>query len=477
MGRFANAWTALWQPSGTTAAKAAPTGIAGWGGWFDPSAPAPLPPQSKMDYARLAGNLSDNATVAVCLAWIRDNFPTARLQLGTCNDETGEFEAVEKHPALDVVNGQPNPWWTWRQTWGATCDALKVDGNAFWLIAGGSPFEIYWIPNAHMQVYGSRSVPIDHYLYRGFDGSVIPYPPEQIIHFRDGIDPVRPVMGLSRLKRAIRSIAGLNAAESYTAAVLRNSHAGKLLVPKEIGTVASDAGSGATLEEAEANAARRKFRMNYVGEGAGSVDVATIPFDLVDLGMGPEEMALDRILDRPEAIVSAMLGVPSLVTGLPAGDSARTYSNLEQAQKMAWLNGLVPMQDLMAETLTQHLLPHFPATDGLEFRWDRRKIDALAEQANDKVTRAVQLRTDSGRGPIATLNEARNEVGLPPVPGGDLSPLEEAEEQTRRLTEVARQSMTPGQGPGQDPDGDANAETNEKNPQVDEEETTNDSAA
>ena len=390
-----------------TSARVDPRGIRsaiptawGWQNWLSGTGYNPPSPQARLDYYRLAGDLSTNSVVAICLAWIRDNFPQGRLRVGSEVD--GEFVPIEDHPLASLFRSRPNPVWTWRQLWGATSDAYKVDGNAYWIKArddSGLVRELYWVPNDWIRIHTDDSGYIDSYIYTPGRTAMaasqsigIKYDPVDVIHFRDGIDPRNPAVGISRLKRVIRNVAGYNAGETYTAAILRNSGiSGVVLIPKEsLGAIPED-----SPDEAAMSAARRRIRAQSVGESAGDVVALSLPVDVGKMGESPESMMLDRIMDRPEAIICAAMGVNALVTGLPASDASRTYSNLGEANRMAWENSIIPMQQMIAETLQDGLSWEFDLPEGAIIRFDNSKVESLSENADARAARAESLFTST----------------------------------------------------------------------------------
>ena len=376
----------------------------------------PAAPQSKLDYYRLAGDLSTNSVVAVCLAWIRDNLPQGRLCVGTEVD--GEFEPDEANLLYRLFSTAPNPFQSWRQVWGATSDAWKVDGNAYWIKArdnDGLVQELYWVPNDWIRVQVDSMGAVVRYIYTPGRTAIqapqsvgIPYDPADVVHFRDGMDPRNPVMGISRLKRVIRNVAGYNAGETYTAAILRNSGvSGIALVPKEVtGAIMED-----TPDEASMSAMRRRLEYGTTGEDAGRPISLNLPVDIAKLGESPESMMLDRIMDRPEAVICAALGVNALVTGLPASDASRTYSNIEEANKLAWENGILPMQQIFAGAIKDALGPEFDLPPEYTVRWDNSKVEALNENADSRAARAQVLFTST----LYPRNKALQSCGFDPV--------------------------------------------------------------
>lgn len=383
-----------------------------------------LPPGARLDYAREAGPLHLNQVVAIGLGWIYDQMPSARLRVGTIDGDG--MEAVESHPLYDLTK-RPNPYFSWQETIGSTAGDFKVDGNAYWIKARdgngrGVIREIYWVPNCQVTVVGSGDPmrPIDRYdVILG--GTTTSYDPQDVVHFRDMPDPVNPLLGLGRIKRQLRAVAGLNAGDTLTAAALRNAHTGIVLVPKTDNIAYDVAGSPeAAALEAEARATKRAFG----GEGFGGVRKANLPVEYVRVGYTPQELTLDTILDRPEAFLAASMGLNSLVLNLPSSRDTRTYSNYAEARKAAWEDGIVPMQDAFAGAIqTQLLFVGDPATgvpyaefgdpEGTECWWDRSRVAALQEDAENKATRAVMIYNAGG---VVDAEWVRSELGieLPP---------------------------------------------------------------
>jgi HK97 family phage portal protein len=371
------------------------------------------PPGAKHDYVREAGDLWRNSAVAVCLGWLQDNFPSARLQVCRVREDQPD-EPIPGHPLVQLLR-RPNPSYSARALWAATVLSYKVDGNAYWIKARGSggygqPLELWYEP--HWNIYpnwdiGGRNF-ITGYVLRRSGTAPTLLKPSDVVHFRDGLDPYNPRLGLSRLKMVIRNVAGMNAAESYTAAILRNMGVPPVLFMPEDGDV--------ELDEPTEIKLREKYQEQTSGENAGRAFGVNFRVHMERLGLSPEDLALGQILDRPEATICAALGVPPMVVGLAVGTKQRTYSNLKEADSQAWNNGLVPMQDALAEDgLYTQLLPDFGPTDGLVVKWDRSRVAALQEDRGELARTATAIY----QGGYATKNEAREVMGLPPVEGGD----------------------------------------------------------
>lgn len=449
-----SAWKALWGGDDVKASGERPVFMGRYFSRIPGQGIVGIAPGAQLDYTRLAGELRDNGVVAICLRWLRKQVPQGVLKLGRLNPEINGYDPVDNHPAAAILR-RPNPSWSWNGTLGGLSDSLGVDGNGYLLkvrgMNGSGPVrELYWAPNDQIQVQPDPSQnpkrPVLHYYFRNAGAAWEPWRPEDVIHFRDGIDPKFPWMGISALKRQVRAIAGLNAGESYTASVLRHGHAGKVLVPKEAVTV----GFGdESPDEVALRAERDRILRQSTGENGGRIAIATTPLDTLDLGDGPEQMLIDRILDRPESMVVAATGLNTLVLNLSSSDSTRTFSNKAEASREAWEHGVIPIQDIIADDLTHQLLfwtdeagktvAEWGDREGLEFFWDRQHVAALREDSNERAQRTTTLFTSTAM----PRNRALAEGGYDPIEDeeqgeayyGDPSPT--AQEQAEEAQETA----------------------------------------
>lgn len=453
------AWKALWGDNAMKASGERPVFMGRYFSRIPGQGIVGISPGAQLDYVRLAGELRDNGVVAICLRWLRQQVPQGQLKLGKFNPEDNGYETVDGHPVYAILK-RPNPSWTWNATIGGLVDSLVTDGNAYLLkvrgMAGSGPVrELYWAPNDQIQVQPDPSQnparPILHYYFRNAGAVWEPWQPEDVIHFRDGIDPKFPWMGLSTVKRQIRGIAGLNAGESYTASILRHGHAGKVLVPKESITVGF---GGESPDEVALRAERDRLIRQTTGENGGRLAIATTPLETLDLGDGPEHLLLDRILDRPESLVVAATGLNTLVLNLTSSDSTRTFSNKAEASREAWEHGVIPIQDVIADSLTHQLLywtdkngktvAEWGDSEDLEFFWNRQHVAALREDANERAQRTMTLFTST----VMPRNRALAEGGYDPIDDeeqgeayyGDPSPL--AREQTEEAQENTAEQQT-----------------------------------
>lgn len=436
---------------GTSSPPEPPRFGGGWGGWWNGMAPG-----ARFDYGVAAGDFNANGVVAVCRRWIRINAAAGpRLCVGTCDPDTGEYDPDADHPLVASLK-RPNPFMSWAEVIGNLAWELAYPGYTYLLKArprlnrSDAPREFYFASHREVAVEwakpGDRR-PVRGYWYSGAGRDRQWYEPEDVVHFRNGSDPLNPWQGHSELAAQVRNVYALNCGEGATAAAIRNGHKATLISPKE--------GMGGPWDENTSNTIKRVLRSDSSGESYGGIAGNPTPFDVHTIGFSPEEAMLDRILDRPSAMVVAALGLNELILGLPGSATTRTYSNLEEAYKQAFETGLLPLLAIIADGLQQSCLgfnvdaagnpipPDFG--DGSDEAWfDVSEIPALQEAADSRSVRAIQEWINDG----LTWDEFRDALGRKPVGparGGDLFYSELG---MRRAEAVA--GMTQGEGGGVD---------------------------
>lgn len=380
-------------------------------------------------------DLAANSVVALALGWLRRNVHKGRIVTGT-EKADGTYAEAPGHPLTELLR-RPNPVDSWKTTIGATGDCLSVDGNAYWLKArnrmDGGVEEVYWVPNHQVEVVPETdpaaeavSGPVRGYWHSAGLRSRF-YPPADVVHFRAGVDPYCRYKGVSDLKRQVRNGASIDFAERATAAVLRNLHSGGFLTPKEVvGGVPQG-----SPDEAEMDRIHRRIEQGTEGENLGRIGKCSLPLDFVATGHDVDQLGLMWIRDWPAGMILAALGLNMLVLNLPGSQNVSTFANKGHAKREAWEDGVIPLQDLIADEVEAQLLPDFPATQADSVWWDRKDVEALKEDATERAQRQ-QLVAD-----IATVNERRGMVDLKRVDGGDETPVEKADRAAERAQSIA----------------------------------------
>lgn len=347
-----------------------------WGGW------GTILPRTRFDYAREVGDGSGSSVVMAICAWIARTFPEAPLQV---LDAKGEV--VPAHPLLDLLDN-PNPFYDGLLLWMATLIDYTVSGNAYWLKvrgAYGRVVELWYAPQWMIQPRwpADGSAYIDHYDYVPL-ARPIRVEPEDIVHFRFGIDPNNTRKGLSPLASVLREIFTDDEAANFTGSLLRN-----LGVPGVI--ISPDTNDGGMTPE-EAEGVKAKFEQKFGGDQRGRALVLEGPAKVAVLSFSPDQMNLKELRRIPEERVAAVLGIHPMVVGLGAGLDRSTLNNMEEARQAAYESNIIPTQRILGSALRRQLLRDFsdPARHKIGFDLSEVRVlqpdqDALYTRLNKAV--------------------------------------------------------------------------------------------
>lgn len=382
-------------------------GVGGIGSFFR------LLPGSGYDYRAEAGWLHDNSIVLTCINWAARTMMEAPLVVQRQLSD-GSFKTIAGHP-LEAPLRRPNTYYDRSTLWAGTLLSEMTDGNSYWYRLqdrAGRTAGFQYLPHFLVQPKNDKNNDagtklITYYQY-SVEGRQQEIDPEDIVHFRHGIDPLDPRRGLNPVGAALREVCTDNEAATYQAAMLRNMGVpGCLISPKE--------GEGRVPELTPADRQKivalwgDKFR----GDRRGEPLVAPMPIEVTPLGFNPEQMIADKASQRPEERIPALYGISPMVLGLGAGLERSTFTNYREAREAAYESFVIPTQDRLAEQATEQLEEELGA--GERIGWDRSNVRALQDDV-DKLY--VRLEKAAG-GPFLTVNEARQKAGMNKIDGGD----------------------------------------------------------
>ena len=335
---------------------------------------------TNVDYAEAAGNLYQNSTVAVCLAWIQSAFPEAELQVVTLDGPEANPEPAH---ALVTLLERPNPFTGGDLFWQNLLWDLLLGGNAYAVkvrAATGAVRELWNIPRQRMVPTWRGDDFITAYR-QTMEGQETVFPPEDVLHFRMGRDPQNERLGYSPLASCLREIATLNEGANYTADILRNGAVGSHLVSaKEKNSMTPE--QAAEMETRWLNKLR--------GGGRGKPLFSSLPADVHNLNYSPADLDLGRMTDAHSNMVCAAFGLPAMIVGVSSGEADKTYANWNEAKGAAMTRGVIPLQRLIAEVLTYSLLiPDFGGGTNQRCRFDTSTIASLQEDQNQRWARVT----------------------------------------------------------------------------------------
>ncbi len=324
----------------------------------------------------------------------------------------GQPEPMDEHPAQALLD-DPNPVLTPEELYHWLYWSLHLDGNSYLLKvrAGGTAFdsiagnvtELWPISPTVISPVTERNSRgyIDYYARQVKPGKYERIPPENIVHFRLGLDDRDHRLGLSPFKRLVRAIATDDEADKYVEAFLKNYGTPSLFI------LLSDA----TLSEERALEIKRRFAVEFGAEGRGRVGILNNGADVKTVGATLEQANLEVLRNVPEARIAAVLGVPPAMAGLTVGlQQTSNYASMRQITENFTERKLVPLWRMLGAKLSHRsgLRSDFFASDpNIVIRHDLTMVRALQE---DQDALHKRIREDVLAG-VLSLEEARTALG------------------------------------------------------------------
>lgn len=367
-----------------------------------------LQPPSRFNYRREAGTLYENGVVRTGLKWLSRAWCEAPLTVYR-PDAEGEPTKIPDHPLLALL-AAPNAYYDAAALWAGTILSWAIDGNAYWFLERngmGQVIGLVYVPHFQIEPYGDPTgrALVGGYLYR-VNGQDYTFTPDDILHFRNGIDPANTKRGLSDLGAELRSICTDNESQSYAAGLLRNFGVpGAVISPKV----------GAEISPQASEQIKLLWRERFTGDGRGDVLASPLPIDVINPGFSPEQLALDKLAGLGIPRICAAMGLDPLMLGLPS--DVKTFSNLKSAREGAYENTLIPMQAIIDGAITRRLMAFLPGAQKTDrLGRDYSVVRCLAADMDAQYKR----QSEAVGGPWLTVNEARLLTGLPDIEGGDV---------------------------------------------------------
>lgn len=337
--------------------------------------------RTRFDYRTEVGDPATNSIVGAVVGWIARNFPEAPVRIVKEGTTDIAYMPSRTGPgAMLRLLERPNKYYSGVLQWMATVVDRIVDGNAYWYkvrIAAG-PFkgrvrELWWLPAHMVEPRWDPRDPTKFITYYEYtvDGVRWAIDPKDIVHFRNGLDPLNPRKGRSKLYALLREIFTDDEASNFTASLMRN-----LGVP---GVVIAPANTGLATGRIDAEAIKTTFMEKFSGDKRGEPMVMTSPTEIKVLSWSPEQMNLTALRRIPEERIAGNLGVPAMVAQLGAGLERSSFTNYSEANVAAYTQGVIPDQRLMAAELEVQLLPEFAdlEREDLDIWFDWTRVAAM----------------------------------------------------------------------------------------------------
>lgn len=386
---------------------------------------------SNKDYASFVRNgYKKNPTIYNCINKISGAAAGITWKLYTDRDMK---KTIDNHPLIDLWRN-PNP-----STKGAGSFVEKVFG--FWHMAGNSyvwayrptpndaPLALWPLRPDRMKAVASNAG-VTNYIYGYGTRNPQVFEAADIMHLKfEGYDD--DIYGLSPVEVAAYYADQQNEAMAWNTALMQNA-----------GRPASVFTSKSYLTTEQREQVKAELRRKYSGKrNAGQPLILEADMTWQNMSLTPMELDWLKSRELNTRDIAAIFDVaPELV-----GDSAgKTFANVKEARQALYLENVLTKLDRMRDYANSWLVPMYPdlARAGRYWSYDIQDIEALAEIIQKRETEKEDRALKIWQGGIATLNEARDKVGLEKLDGGDCIRVGNILVSIDSISEYADQSLT-----------------------------------
>lgn len=337
--------------------------------------------------------------VSACVRLIADQ--VAQIELVLHKQKNGIDEVVNDHPALKLLE-YVNPFFTKYTLFERLQANLELHGNEYWLLekdGKGTPIEIIPLNPQCMRVVRpdkpTRNTYVEYYEYDVL-GEKKRLMPDEIIHFKT-FNPFSDVLGMSTIETARLSVETDFFTKEYNRRFFQND-----AVPNAALTHPD------SLSVEAQNRILDKWNDKYSGfRKSHKIALLHGGMDIKLLGTHNDMQFIEQSRMSRDDIL-ALFGVPKTALGIT--DDV-TVSNAQATNYILSLRTVKPRMHRIVDTLNEFFLPHFKDSS-LSF-------DFISPVQEDKTELVTTNATRFNNGQL-TINEWRQEDGLPPIDGGDV---------------------------------------------------------
>ena len=291
---------------------------------------------------------------------------------------------LDEHPILDLLR-RPNPREGGARLMEALYSYTLLSGNGYLERVGPRgrpPMELWALrPDRMSIVPGLRSLPLA-YEYE-VHGQKVRWLVDQrtgdceIMHFRE-FHPTDDWYGLARVEAAAYGIDRHNAASAHNMALLDNGArpSGALIFEPVSGGTSEPAQSAP--EEVLMKAEDRLAERHGGPKNAGRPLVLGGKVKWEEMGTTPKDMDFNESKSDAARDICSAFGVPHVL--VVEGES--TYNNRAMAQLELWEDAILPLVDVMLDSLNTWLTPQYE--EGLTLGVDLDEIPALEPRRESK---------------------------------------------------------------------------------------------
>lgn len=363
---------------------------------------------TRINYAQEVGDLTQSRLIMAAVNFMGRSLPEATLEIVKPKAD-GTKKIIPEHPVVSLF-ARPNKYYTGDLLWKSFGLSWIIAGNVFFYKVRnklGEVIELWYLPHTMVEPrWESENSFIDYYAYQ-VDGYEYKLKPEDIIHFRNGIDPKNPRMGLSDVASALREIYTDNEASNFSALLMKNNGVGPFAISPD---------KQLNLDEKERKRMADAFARKTGGDERGKPFISGTSFQIIKTGFNPDELNLSKLRHLPEETIASLTGIPAIVLQFGAGLERSTYSNYSEAKESAFEGVIVPLWRYIQAELSHQLVADFDKSQKLQANFNTSNVRVLQDDENKLYVR-VGVAYRNG---VMKRSEARSKMGLQTDPDDEV---------------------------------------------------------
>ena len=362
-------------------------------GIFQFFAPTSMPKMGDKQYLQ-----AYKGWVYACTAAIAERFADMDIKLQEV-DKDGDWQDVDGHEATAALH-YVNPFWSYNDLLIHAASMQELDGNEFWYVVtkGKAVDEIWPLDPSKVSVVKDPTNFIKGYVFRNEKGVDVPFEASEIIHFKR-FNPTDQYRGMGTVAAAALPIDTNEYAAEWQRNFFGNSAMPSALLQSE-----------GKLSQDQYDRIRANWDSKYKGvQNAHRMAILEGNLKFTPISPTARDMQFSEGRKDLRDEIMAIFRVPKTILGITED------VNLASAQATEYVFAkyvIKPKMKAFIETLNEYYLPLF-GLDTTKYRLGF--IDPVPENLD-------QQRLDRADGIThyyMTPNEARNQIGLDPIEGGD----------------------------------------------------------
>ena len=307
----------------------------------------------------------------IVIDWFAWQWPETELVYEERQSD-GSYEVQDGHPCVELLD-QPTP----------DVDGGELSGAYVTDILAGGRAQLHKLRNFQGGVIGLRwlptlvtnpVLPMDRSPITAWqvrNGPTQGIPADDVVYLRYKLDPADQRLSIKPLDAIAQELLGDQEAARVTPALLRNSaFPGVIISPDWPSGAAGRDMEFEPISEATGDLIKSTYKANFGGENRGEPMVMTTPTRVSTVDPNLAGMDISEIRAFYETRACARFRMPPIVLSFKAGLDKSTFNNFDQAQRIAYVNALTPMQRKVARTFTNQLLPEFDPPPMARLRYD-----------------------------------------------------------------------------------------------------------